>query len=100
MVTIIITVALLALAALAFKLFWKDILYFAANCVVYAADVVEKFVIFVRKNAKAVAYIVKHYRDGRKFRTATDEEIDIELCPDEVQNALNNGYNVRVHNIA
>ena len=100
MVTIIITAALLALVAYAFKLFWKDILYFAANAVVYAADVVEKFVIFVRKNGKAVAYIIKHYRDERKTKTATEEEIDIELCPDEVQNALNKGYDVRVHNIA
>ena len=99
LVTILITAGLLALVAYAFKVFWREILYFAANAVVYAADVIEKFIIFVRKNAKAVAYVVKHYKNGRKTKTSTEEEIDIELCPDEVQDALNKGYDVKVHNI-
>ena len=99
LVTILITAGLISLLALAFQLFWRKILYFAANAVVYAADVIEKFIIFVRKNAKAVAYVVKHYRNGRKTKTPTEEEIDIELCPDEVQDALNKGYDVKVHNI-
>ena len=99
LVTILITAGLLALVAYAFKVFWQEILYFAANLVSYAADVIEKFIIFVRKNAKAVAYVVKHYKNGRKTKTSTEEEIDIELCPDEVQDALNKGYDVKVHNI-
>lgn len=99
LVTIIITAGMIALVAYAFKMFWRAILDFAAKFVVYAADVIEKFVIFVRRNAKAVAYVVKHYRNGRKTKTPTEEEIDIELCPNEVQDALNRGYEVKVHNI-
>ena len=98
MVTILITVAVLALVAWAFKVFWKEILAFVASAIIALGELIESFVKFVRRNGKAVAYRVKHYFSGRRTRTEI-EEIDEDLCPDEVQEALREGKEVRVHNI-
>lgn len=95
MVEILIVAAVLALA---FKVFWKDILAFVARAIIALDELIESFVKFVRRNGKAVAYLVKHYFSGRRVRTEI-EEIDEELCPDEVQEALREGKEVRVHNI-
>ena len=98
MVTILITVAVLALVAWAFKVFWKNILAFIAGAIIVLGELIEAFVKFVRRNGKAVAYLIRHYFSGRKTREEIDE-IDEELCPDEVQEALKDGKDVRVYNI-
>lgn len=85
----------------AFKFFWRTVLDFVANVIEYdAEDVTGHFVILVRRNAKIRAYIVRQYRNGRRTLTYTEEEIDIELCPNEVQDALNKEEYVRVYNIS
>lgn len=98
MVTILITAAVLALVAWAFKVFWKGILAFVAGAIFTLCELIAAFVKFVRRNGKAVAYLIRHYFSGRKTREQIDE-IDEELCPDEVQEALKDGKEVRVHNI-
>lgn len=103
-VIIIITAAMLATAliAYAFKVFWKDILRWIAKkiaeAIIIIGELTDAFIRFVRRNGKAVAFLIKHYLSGRKTRTEIDE-IDEELCPDEVQEALKEGKEVRVHNI-
>ena len=81
----------------AFRLFLKSILDFAVNIAFYDIDLIEKDIILTKKDDKVIAYIIRHYKNGRKTKTPTEEEIDIELCPDEVQNALNKGYDVKVN---
>lgn len=98
MVTILITAIVLALVALAFKIFWKSILAFITSSIIAVGELIEAFVKFVRRNGKAVAYLIKHYVSGRRLRTEIDE-IDEELCPEEVEEALKEGKEVRVHNI-
>ena len=81
----------------AFRLFLKCILDIAVNIAFYDIDLTEKDIILTKKDDKVIAYIIRHYKNGRKAKTPTEEEIDIELCPDEVQDALNKGYDVKVN---
>lgn len=103
-VVFIITAAFLAgaLIAYAFKIFWKDILNWIAKkiaeAIIIIGELIDAFIRFVRRNGKAVAFLIKHYIGGRKTKTEI-EEIDEELCPEEVQEALKEGKTVRVHNI-
>lgn len=96
MVTILIVAAMLSLVALAFKLFWRNILDYVAKAVKRLYELSESFVKFVYRNAKAVAYIIRWYVNGRITREKVDE-IDADLCPDEVRNALKEGKEVKVH---
>lgn len=98
MVVILIGAAMLALVALAFKFFWNDILSFIETVIDKLVEISRAFIKFVRRNGKAVAYIVRHYFSGRRTKEEIDE-IDIELCPNEVQDALNEGKEVLVRNI-
>lgn len=98
MVVILITAGMLLLVAIAFKLFWNDILSFIETVIDKLGEISRAFIKFVRRNGKAVAYIVRRYFNGKITREKI-EEIDIELCPDEVQDALNEGKEVLVRNI-
>ena len=90
MVTILIVGAILAMTLWVFKLYWKDICNWCAKIVTLAVNVLRGVITFVRSGSKVIAYLYRRLIDGTVDRQPipAPQPITIQVCPQEVQDAL------------
>jgi hypothetical protein len=91
--TFIITLGVLALCALVFRIFWKAILKFCFYLLEKSEDVVKKVITTTRRAGKAIMYLYRRYADGHTTKTninnnIQEEAVDVDMLPDGVQEAL------------
>lgn len=87
----IITAAIISLAVLVFKYFWKAVLKFCYYLLLGAVDVLKKIIVATKRTGKAIMYLYRRWRNGKVTRklVETDEEpVDVDLLPEGLQNEL------------
>lgn len=77
----------LSLTKAAYNAFLKDI-QSQLNRVKVDENVSQYYVLLEKEGKNAVAFFVKRYEDGRTTRTKLNEQIDVELLPQEVAEEL------------
>lgn len=98
MLIYIITISILSICAIAFRMYWKSVLKFCYYLLKRAIDVVKKIITSIKRQGKAIFFIYKMYRNKRITKSRvhiTEEEIDIDLLPQEFQDILNNASPVQ-----
>jgi len=90
MVTILITVGILSLASLVFKLFWKAIINWCKNIFRAAVGVIKGVITLTRQVGKVGKFLYRRWKNGKITKTpiTTEEEVDITDVPKDIANAL------------
>lgn len=100
MLTFIITIAILSICAWVFKIVWRATLKWCYYLLLETVDAIAKLIVTVRRQGKAIMYLYRRYRNGRTTKTKVnheEEEVDIDMCPEELQEKLNTGKEVLTH---
>lgn len=85
----------LSLTKVAYNAFLRDI-QCQLNRVKMDDSVAHFYVLLEKEDKNAVAFIYKRYDDGRATRTKLDEQIDIELLPQEIAEELSEKGNCKL----
>lgn len=86
MLVFIVKIALLSLLVYAaFKVLWAGVVAAAAKLIEMSVNLVAKLKVVIRKNGKAIFYLIRRFSDDRmtKIQIGTEEPVD--LLPDELE---------------
>ena len=85
----------LSLTKAAYNAFLKDVQR-QLNRVKVDDSVSQFYVLLEKEGNNAVAFFIKRYDDGRTTRTKLNEQIDIELLPQEIAEELSEEGNCKL----
>lgn len=85
----------LSLTKAAYNAFLKDV-QCQLNRVKVDDNVKQYYVLLEKESNNAVAFFVKRYDDGRTTRTKLNEQIDIELLPQQIAEELSEEGNCKL----
>lgn len=85
----------LSLTKAAYNAFLKDVQR-QLNRVKVDDNVKQYYILLEKESNNAVAFFVKRYDDGRTTRTKLNEQIDIELLPQQIAEELSEEGNCKL----
>lgn len=89
MIVFVIKVALLGLIVYAaFKVLWAGVVAAAAKLIEMTVNLVAKLKVVIRKNGKAIFYLIRRMADGRTVKNKIGDDEPVEILPDELEEEL------------
>ena len=89
--TLILTAAIIGFCSVVFQFFWKAVLKACYYLLLGAVEVIKKAIVATKRFGKCVMYLYRRWKNNKITRVVVqteEEEVDVDMLPEELQNEL------------